>query len=145
MRRTILYLDDEAACVDVFHDMFGDEFDIRTATTLSEARRALAERAADIVISDQRMPDIDGTDFLREVSKSYPASYRMMLTGSATLGELIREISDGIVNLFIAKPWTEQNMRQILESAAASFERRNRTQTAYTAAPTLGEAISGTA
>lgn len=122
MKRTILYLDDESACVDVFRDMFGDEFDVRTATTPGDARRALAERAADIVISDQRMPDINGTEFLREISESYPASFRVMLTGSATLCDIVREVRAGIVNLLVAKPWTEQGMRQTLARACASLE-----------------------
>jgi len=124
VKRSILYFDDEVACIEVFQEMFGDDFDVRTAATLSDARRAMHERAADIVISDRRMPEIDGTEFLREVSEQYPTSYRVMLTGSATLGELIREISDGIVNLFVAKPWTEQSMRGILDRASSSFELR---------------------
>jgi DNA-binding NtrC family response regulator len=125
VKRTILYLDDETACVEVFQEMFGDDFDIRTATTPTQARRALNERAADIVISDQRMPDIEGTQFLREVWELYPSSYRVMLTGSATIGDIVREVSLGVVNLLVSKPWTERSMRQILERACASFELRH--------------------
>ena len=142
MKRSILYLDDETACVDVFHDMFSDEFDVRTATTVYEARRALGERSADIVISDQRMPEIDGTEFLREISELYPASFRMMLTGSATLSDVLLEISGGIVNLFVAKPWTEQCMRQVLERASISFDRRRRTQEQCDAQPFAGLATN---
>ena len=139
MKRSILYFDDEVACIDVFQEMFGDDFDIRTASNLSDARRAMLERAADIVISDRRMPEIDGTEFLREVSELYPASYRVMLTGSATLGDLIREISDGVVNLFVAKPWTEQSMRGLLERASSSFELRR--MQLRRAAQAAGEAL----
>ena len=149
VKRTILYLDDETACVDVFRDMFGDEFDVRTVTNVSDARRALTERAADIVISDQRMPDIEGTEFLREVSERYPSSYRVMLTGSAMLGDVICEISNGIVNLFVGKPWMEQTMRQTLQRACASFERRNRGLAAHAAGAAqafdaFDAAVSGT-
>lgn len=140
MKRSILYFDDEVACIDVFQEMFGDDFDIRTASNLSDARRAMLERAADIVISDRRMPEIDGTDFLREVAELYPSSYRVMLTGSATLGDLIREISDGVVNLFVAKPWTEQSMRGLLERASSSFELR-RTRHACATQQTAAEAL----
>ena len=110
--------------------MFCDEYDVRTATTLAEARHALTERPADIIISDQRMPEIEGTQFLREVAESYPSSFRVMLTGSAVVGDIIREIRDGIVNLFAAKPWTEQSMRQVLERAGASFELRSKAREA---------------
>jgi len=117
MKRSILYLDDESACLEVFQSMYGEEYDVRTAMTISEARRMLAERRADIVISDQTMPEISGTEFLAEVAKEYPQSYRIMLTGSMLAGEAIPEILSGIVQLFMPKPWTELEMRRVLERA----------------------------
>ena len=144
MKRSIFYLDDEAACVEVFRDMFGDEYDVRTATTLAEARRALTERPADIIIADQRMPDIEGTEFLREMCDLHPASFRVMLTGSAMVGDVIREISVGLVNLFVAKPWTEQNMRQMLKRSSESFELRSKARQARSAQK-LKEKISSVA
>ena len=132
-KRTIFYFDDEAACVEVFAEIFGDDFDVRTAMTLSDARRMLAERPADVVISDQRMPEIDGSDFLREVAEILPSSYRVMLTGSAMISDVIYEISTGTVNLFVAKPWTEQNMRQMLNRAFASFDLRHKARQARAA------------
>ncbi len=126
MKRSIFYLDDEPICVQVFGEMFGNEYDVQTATTLTEAREKLAARPSDIIISDQRMPEIEGTAFLREVAAMYPSSFRMMLTGGTLMGDVIREISDGTVNLFLAKPWMEEEMRQALERASASFELRNK-------------------
>lgn len=117
MKRTILYLDDEAVCLELFLEMFRKEYDVRIASTLSEARRMLSERQADIVISDQAMPEISGTEFLAEVAKEYPRSYRIMLTGSLLAGEAIPEILSGIVQLFMPKPWTEEEMRRVLERA----------------------------
>jgi len=104
----------------VFHHFFSGEYDVRTAANLDDARRALAERPADIVISDQAMPEISGTDFLREVSRAYPRSLRVLLTGSICVGNALREISSGVVNLFMAKPWTEAEMRRALERACAA-------------------------
>lgn len=129
-KRSIFYLDDETACLSVFEDMFGEEYDVRTASSLADARASLEQRPADIIISDQRMPEIQGTDFLREMAESCPASFRVMLTGSAMVSDVIREISVGVVNLFISKPWTERDMRQMLERASASFELRSKTRQA---------------
>lgn len=122
MKRSILYLDDEAVCLNIFAATFGEDYDVRTARTLAEARRLLAQRPADIVISDQLMPEIEGTKFLREVARKYPASYRMMLTGSAMVGDMIHEVSTGTVHLFVAKPWTKVDRRQRLERASMSFD-----------------------
>jgi DNA-binding NtrC family response regulator len=122
LKLTILYIDDEAGCLSLFQEMFGGEYEVRTATTLSEARRLLAEHPPDIVISDQRMPEIQGTDFLIEVANTQPSSYRVLLTGSITVGDAITEIGAGIVHIFITKPWTEENMRKVLGRASLSVE-----------------------
>ncbi len=125
MKRSILYLDYEAMCLEVFQGLFGDEYEIRTAMTLSAARRMLGERPADIVVSDQNVPEISGTEFLREVAEKYPESYRVMLTGSMSVGEALPEISSGIIHLFVVKPWRESNMRQMLERASLHFVLRH--------------------
>jgi DNA-binding NtrC family response regulator len=126
LKRTIFYIDDETGCLSLFQERFGDEYDVRTAATLSEARRMLGERPADIVISDQNMPEIKGTDFLGEVAATHPPSYRVLLTGGIHLGGVIPEISGGVIHLFIPKPWTEHDMQQMLERASLHFKlRRN--------------------
>ncbi len=104
-------------CLDIFQLTLDDEYEVRTATTPDEARRMLAERVADIVVSDQNMPAIKGEEFLREVARKYPATCRVMLTGQVVLGNMLSEVSKGSINLFIPKPWTEQNMRHMLERA----------------------------
>jgi DNA-binding NtrC family response regulator len=124
LKRSIFYLDDEAGCLEVFHETFAGEYEVRTAIKLAEARRMLAERPADIVISDQSMPETSGTEFLCEVAALYPPSYRVMLTGSMTVGEALPEIGSGIVHLFIAKPWKEPGMRAMLERAALHCDLR---------------------
>lgn len=96
--RSILYFDDEAAILNLFQQMFGHEYDVRTTTPLAEARQMLSERPVEIIISDQDMPEISGTEFLSEMAKLYPSSYRIMLTGSMLAGEAIPEILSGIVS-----------------------------------------------
>nr|MBA3806699.1 response regulator [Acidobacteriota bacterium] len=124
MKRAILYLDDDCACLRLFQHTFGGDYDVRTATTRAEAHGLLSARQAQIVISDQVMPDIEGTEFLREVAGSYPESYRVLLTGGVTVGNVIGEVSSGIVHLFLTKPWTMQEMHQMLERSILFFESR---------------------
>src|SRR4051812_8016101 len=119
-KTSILYFDDEETCLDVFSQTFSDEYDVLTVSTLSEARDALKSKRFEIVISDQHMPEIDGLTFLREVAQAHPNTFRMMLTGSISVGNVISEVSAGIIHLFVTKPWTEQNMKQALERAGLS-------------------------
>lgn len=125
MKRTILYLDDDAACLNLLRDTLGKGYEVRTASTHAEACRLLSLSRADIVISDQIMPDIKGAEFLREVADQYPICFRVLLTGGDTVGNLLREISSGVINFFITKPWTEQDMRRMLELAAMTCDSRS--------------------
>ena len=115
---SILYFDDEPACLDVFRETFAAEHDVRTAVTLDEARHALADHSFDVVISDQIMPEISGAAFLREIARTNPRSLRVMLTGGVSVGAMLGEIGDGVVNHFVPKPWSASTMRQLFERAS---------------------------
>jgi DNA-binding NtrC family response regulator len=126
MKRSIIYLDDDISCLRIFQETFGDDYEVRIATTPTEAHVLLFARPADIVISDQLMPEIKGTEFLRQVAAQYPASYRVLLTGGVVVGNVVHEVGMGIVHLFVPKPWTEQSIRQMLERASIHRESRGR-------------------
>jgi DNA-binding NtrC family response regulator len=120
LKRSIFYFDDDAGCLKVFSEFFGREYDVRTETTLAGARRALSECSADIVISDQSMPEISGKEFLREVAARHPSSYRILLTGAITVGQALEEVGTGVVHAFVVKPWTEGEMLRVLERARSA-------------------------
>jgi len=125
MKRSVFYFDDDATLLDIFQEMFRDEYDIRTTTKLVVARRVLSECAPDIIISDQSMPEISGSEFLREASEKCPYSFRIMLTGYAVVGDVFGEVTNGLINIFIPKPWEETQMRQALERGGAAVDSRN--------------------
>lgn len=122
MKRSIFYFDDDAKLLDIFQEMFEDEYDVRTTTKLAEARRMLSECAADIIITDQSMPEISGSEFLREAILKCPHSFRIMLTGYSVVGDVYGDITKGLIDVFIVKPWNEEQMRQILERGGAAVE-----------------------
>lgn len=108
--------------MELFREMFGSEYDVRTATTLAEARRELEGCPVEIVISDQRMPEIEGTEFLREVARLCPESFRVLLTGQISVGQVMPEVGSGVIHLFLPKPWTESEMRSAFERASAYLD-----------------------
>ena len=118
-RRSIFYLDDDPAQLDIFREMFGPDYDVRASTSLDDALLALAECSADIIISDQLMPGVRGTDFLRAAAQACPDSARVLVTGHASLGDVLQDVASGAVHLFISKPWREAEMRDALERAGA--------------------------
>ncbi len=128
MKRTVSYFDDDAMLLDIFQEMFQDEYDIRTTTELAVARRMLSECAADIIITDQSMPEISGSEYLREASEKCPRSFRIMLTGYAVVGDVFDEVTNGLINIFIVKPWEETQMRQALERGGAAVDSRRRSK-----------------
>ena len=121
---SIFYLDDEASCLDVFQQTYNTDYDVRVATRVADAWRMLAESQPDIIISDQSMPEIEGTEFLRQVAEKYPDSYRVLLTGSILVGDVLPQISTGTINYFIVKPWTNEHVQQMFERANSFLERR---------------------
>jgi DNA-binding NtrC family response regulator len=127
-RLVILYLDDDATQLEVFRELFAGRYDVRTAATPAEARAALAGCTPEVIISDQRMPEIEGTEFLREAARRCPESFRVLLTGALTVGSVLPEVASGVINLFLPKPWTSEEMGAALERAAASLDLRRKTQ-----------------
>src|ERR1700748_558801 len=107
-----------------FRETFDREYDVRTAPTPEEARRMLAARPADVVISDESMPDISGKAFLAEVAAAYLSVYRVLLTGSITVGGALHEISAGVVQAFVTKPWNRDDIRRVMERGQADEERK---------------------
>jgi DNA-binding NtrC family response regulator len=122
MKRSVFYFDDDARLLDIFQEMFQDDYDVRTTTKLAVARRMLSECAADIIITDQSMPEISGSEFLREAYEKCPCSFRIMLTGYAGVGDMFSEVTNGLINIFIVKPWEETQMRQALERGGATVD-----------------------
>lgn len=122
MKRSIFYFDDDVKLLDIFQEMFEDEYDVRTASKLSAARQMLSECAADIIITDQSMPEISGSEFLREAIERCPHSFRIMLTGYSLVGDVLGEVTDGLIDVFIVKPWQEEQMKQVLERGGAAVE-----------------------
>lgn len=122
MKLSVFYFDDQVVLLDIFRDMFASDYEVSTASGLTEARRVLGECSPDVIISDLSMPEISGIEFLREAAQVCPRSVRVMVTGFAQVGDLLAEIGEGIIQFFAPKPWKEEQMRDVLTRAAALLE-----------------------
>lgn len=110
-KMTVLYVDDEANNLLSFKAAFRRDFEIYIAESAQEGIRILASKHIDIIISDQRMPEMTGVEFLEFVKDRYPEPMRMLLTGYADLAAVIDAINRGQVYRYLTKPWDEHDLR----------------------------------
>ncbi|MEO5657830.1 MAG: ATP-binding protein [Nitrospiria bacterium] len=107
----ILYVDDEPYALDTLQRQFKHEFTILTAATAAAGLDILEEREIALVLSDQRMPDMVGTQFLARVRAAYPDSVRMLLTAYSDLESVVDAINLGNVCRYLTKPYDEREVR----------------------------------
>lgn len=99
-------------CCAPFEGFFDDDYEIFLAASAEEGLNILrTNEEIQIVISDYRMPGMNGVDFLREVCRNWPDTVRMVLSGYADTVAVVEAINDGQIFKFIPKPWDEEELR----------------------------------
>jgi FixJ family two-component response regulator len=107
----ILFVDDEAAVLDGYRRILKEHFEVSTALSGDEGLAALqATGPYAVVISDMRMPGMNGSEFLAQVRSKSPESVRMLLTGHADLDAAIDAVNRGKIFRFLTKPCEKPNL-----------------------------------
>ncbi|MBO9594461.1 MAG: response regulator [Niabella sp.] len=110
----VLYVDDELHNLNSFKACFRRDFSVFTAQTVDEALRILKEQEIHLIVTDQRMPETTGIEFLESIIKDYPDAVRMLLTGYADIDAVVDAINKGRVFKYIQKPWEEAVLRKTI-------------------------------
>lgn len=131
----VLCVDDEPHILRSLQWLLQKEFDVVLATSGAEGLERLGQHDFDVVISDQRMPGMTGSEFLREVRRLAPRAMRLLLTGYSDLQAILRSVNEGEVFRFINKPWKLDELPRVVAEAAAIA----RTQPAPAPAPETDE------
>ncbi len=115
---TILLVDDEQHVSKAISRMLFDEnYQIITAVNGVEALEALKHNEVDLIISDQRMPEMTGVEFLKKARILRPAVIRVMLTGYSDFTDLMEAINEAGIYKFILKPWDEIELKTTIKHA----------------------------
>jgi DNA-binding NtrC family response regulator len=77
----------------------------------------LATQAVDVVLTDMRLADMSGLEFLRQVRSLYPDIIRMVLSGSTELNSILKAVNEGVFYRFLTKPWLADDLRSQLRAA----------------------------
>jgi signal transduction histidine kinase len=120
-RMTLLIVDDEEDVLLSLRSMFRREFNVVTVSRAREALELIESNGVQIIISDQRMPDMNGVEFLEQVSHRFPDVVRLMITGYADINSVIAAVNQGHVFRYIAKPWDPAELQAAVRQAAEQF------------------------
>ena len=130
--QTLLLLDDDEHIIAALMRLLRREgYRIFSANNARDAFAILGREEVHVVISDQRMPDVSGTNFLNRVKDLYPETVRMVLSGYTDLHSVTDAINRGAIYKFLTKPWDDDELRlQIRDAFRTYAERRANTRAA---------------
>jgi len=118
----ILCVDDEENVLRALKRLFfEDSYEIITASSGHEGLKILEREDAQIVISDYRMPEMSGVDFLREVCRRKPDTVRIVLSGYADIASIVSAINEGQIYKFIPKPWNDAELKVTVANAVERY------------------------
>ncbi|TFW28633.1 EAL domain-containing protein [Duganella callida] len=117
-RRCLLLVDDEVNIIAALKRLLRpDGYDIHTANSGEQGLELLAQLPVDVIISDQRMPGLNGADFLRQARNLKPDTIRIMLSGYTELQSVTDAVNEGAIYKFLTKPWNDEQLRAHLADA----------------------------
>lgn len=118
-KKTILYIDDEEINLRLLKATFRRKYQILTAVNAKEGLNILSKNKVDLIITDQRMPDITGVEFLKMVQEKWPEipPGRLIISGYSDPEDIDEAYKNYQLFKFIAKPWKENELNDIIIKA----------------------------
>lgn len=113
--KSLLFVDDEEEILEILVDFFSDNgYDLHTATKASEAMNIVNEYPVDFVLSDLKLPDASGSDFLEHVKETKPNTVRVLTSGylDVQFGRVVENEEDGTI--YLSKPWDLVTLRDLV-------------------------------
>ncbi len=119
----MLVVDDEPDNLDLLYRTFRRDFNVLKADSGIQALDVLAtEGEVAVIISDQRMPEMKGTEFLSKTVPQFPDTVRIILTGFTDIEDLVEAINSGQVYKYITKPWDPGELKAVVQRAAETYD-----------------------
>jgi len=118
----ILYIDDEINNLEAFKANFRRDYNIFLAKNTQEAREILSQNLIDIILTDQRMPDETGVEFLENIKDKYSDIVRILVTGYSDIDAVIDAVNKGQIYKYIQKPWDRNFMKKLLDKTFEVYQ-----------------------
>lgn len=121
LKDTVLYVDDEINNLILFKETFESEFKVFTTISTIEAREIMAENEIKVVISDLRMPDENGIEFIKSVSPKFPNIIYLILTAFVDIDSVLKAINLGTTFRYLLKPWDPNQLKDAISTAIYAY------------------------
>lgn len=118
----VLVVDDEKDYLGDFSSLFSRKFNLITATGGEEALSVLSREPVGVIVSDQRMPKMTGSELLAEVSKRHPNTVRILLTGYSDLDAVVAAVNKGEIYRYVSKDLPLQEIEIVIRQAIDKFK-----------------------
>ncbi len=119
----LLLVDDEQGILDSLERLFFEEdYEVETASSGKEALKKLSGNNFSLIISDQRMPEMTGAQFLQKAKELHPDTIRIMLTGYSDIKDAVAAINKGEVYKYINKPWNDDELKTTVKEALKQYD-----------------------
>jgi DNA-binding NtrC family response regulator len=122
-KRPILVVDDETDILHSLRSLLRRDFEVFTANSGAEAMKILENEVIHLVMTDQRMPQMTGVEFLTHVKTDHPEAMRLIFTGYADIRAVIDAINQGNVFRYVSKPWDPEELLAALKEAGEQYDR----------------------
>src|SRR6266480_4800539 len=121
-KHTILVVDDEPDVVKSVQDLLRLDYKVLGTTRAADALVILNREIVDVVMTDQRMPEMSGVEFLSKAREQHPDSIRLLFTGYADIRAVIDAINQGNVYRYITKPWDPDELQTVIREACERYD-----------------------
>lgn len=119
----LMVVDDEPDNLDLLYRTFRRDFQVYKADSALSALEVLEEQGEmAVIISDQRMPEMNGTEFLGKTVERFPDTIRILLTGYTDVEDLVEAINSGQVFKYITKPWNPEDLKLVINQASETYK-----------------------
>jgi response regulator RpfG family c-di-GMP phosphodiesterase len=120
----VLYIDDEVENLNAFKAVFRRKYNVYIAESGYEGRKILDGNEVEIILTDQRMPEITGVEFLESIIEFYPDPIRILVTGYSDINTVIDAVNKGQIYKYISKPWNNDELAHAIDRAYEVYRLR---------------------
>jgi sigma-B regulation protein RsbU (phosphoserine phosphatase) len=118
---SVLYVDESEQNLESFESAFSQDYHIYTATSGRAGLEIMEQKTMQLVIADQRMPDMSGIELLERIMVEYPDCMRMIMTGMGDQDVVMEAFNRGYIYRYVAKPWKTEDLKMSIDSAMEMY------------------------